>query len=476
MSEMAAWRLRLSAVERSESLLAVAALLATALLALAGIHKLGTPGLLAPLAIAALIVLLTRPLLAVGLVVALTIICEGPSFGILTFTAHFYAHVYKYLTVLDVMVAVAILSVAIELMRSRRRLWLPGPLRPALVLLPLAMLVGVVVGSAAGTNIRYAFASEDVLFYLLLLPLAVANLELDTRRVTQLLAALGALASVKAVLGLIEIAGHHGSPIEGTARLTYYEPAANWLVLIAILAVLAALLMRARPPVWLVFSSPLLFACLLLSYRRSFWIAAVLGILLVLAISSSPGGRRLLVLAGAGVALTIWLIGTVNFQSQLPIVKRAASLSPSKLEANREDRYRLDERANVLGEIREHPLTGLGIDVPWAATVRPLPVEHEEGRQYVHFAALWFWLKLGILGLLSYVAVLAGAMTLAWRAWRNAPAPLLRAFGVASLAGMAGLVAMDTTASFTGVDPRFTVLFATQLGLLARLAYRRSAA
>ncbi len=32
---------------------------------------------------------------------------------------------------------------------------------------------------------------------------------------------------------------------------------------------------------------------------------------------------------------------------------------------------------------------------------------------------------------------------------------------------MAGLVAMDTTASFTGVDPRFTVLFASQVGLLA---------
>ncbi len=28
---------------------------------------------------------------------------------------------------------------------------------------------------------------------------------------------------------------------------------------------------------------------------------------------------------------------------------------------------------------------------------------------------------------------------------------------------------IDTTASFTGVDPRFTVLFATQVGLLALL-------
>lgn len=470
---MVARRLRLAALDRSELVLAATALAVTALLALAGIHKLGTAGLLAPLAIVALLCLLTRPLLAVCVVVGLTILCEGSSFGILTFTSHFYVHVYKYATLLDVLVTVAVLSVAIDLMRSRRGLWLPRPLRPALVFLALAMLVGAAVGHAAGASIRYALGSEDVLFYLLALSLAVANLQLDIRRVTQLLAGLGGLAVLKAVLGLIEVAGHYGAAVEGTSTLTYYEPAANWLVLIALLAILAAVLVRARPPLWMALSTPLLLACLLLSYRRSFWIAGALGIVLVLIISSSPGGRRLLGLTAVGVAATIWLLGSINFQSQLPIVKRAASLAPSKLEANQQDRYRLDERANVLGAIREHPFTGLGITVPWAASVRPLPVEREEGRQYVHFAALWFWLKLGILGLFAYVAVMAGAMALAWRTWRAATQPLLRAFGVASLAGMAGLVAMDTTASFTGVDPRFTVLFATQIGLLARVAFLR---
>jgi hypothetical protein len=471
---MLARRLRLGALDRSEAMVAAAAMAATALLALAGIHKLGAAGLLAPLAIVALVILLLRPLLAVCVVVGLTILCEGPTFGLLTFTTHFFVHVYKYLTLLDLLVGVAVLSVAIELMRTRRPLWVPRPLRPAVVFLSLGMLVGAVVGHAAGAGIRFALGSEDVLFYLLALPLAVANLQLDTRRLTQLLAGAGALAALKAVLGLIEVAGHYGSAIEGTATLSYYEPTANWLILIAVLAILAAVLMRARPPLWMTLSAPLLLACLALSYRRSFWIAAVLGIVLVLLIATSPGGRRVLVQAVTALAVTIWLLGSINFQSQLPIVKRVASLSPSKLEANQQDRYRLDERANVLAAIGEHPFTGLGITVPWSASAHPLPVEREEGRQYVHFAALWFWLKLGILGLLAYVAVMVGSMTLAWRAWRVAQEPLLRAFGLASLAGIAGLVAMDTTASFTGVDPRFTVLFATQLGLLARLASRRS--
>jgi hypothetical protein len=35
---------------------------------------------------------------------------------------------------------------------------------------------------------------------------------------------------------------------------------------------------------------------------------------------------------------------------------------------------------------------------------------------------------------------------------------------------MIGLVVIDTTASFTGVEARFTVLFAVQVGLLALIA------
>jgi hypothetical protein len=241
--------------------------------------------------------------------------------------------------------------------------------------------------------------------------------------------------------------------------------------MIAILGVFAAALARAKLPLWTLLASPLLIACLLLSYRRSFWIGAVLGLLLVLMLGTSPVGRRLLVPAGLGVAAAIWLLGSINFQGGIPIVKRAVSLAPSKLQASAEDRYRLDERANVLAEIRAHPISGLGMAIPWAATAQTLPLEgQKEGRQYVHFAALWFWLKLGVLGLCAYVGFMLGGMWLAWQAWRESSEPLLRAFGLASLCGIVGLLAIDTTASFTGVDVRFTVLFATQIGLLALIA------
>jgi hypothetical protein len=463
-------RLRLPALTSGELLGALLAAGATALLAFAGIDKLGGAGVLLPVAAVLAAIMLARPLAAVTLVVGLAVFCEGSSFGILTFTSHLYTQVYRDISLLDVLVALALASVGLDVLRHRRPLRVPRPLAPALALLALAMVAGVVTGRAAGASLRFAVASEHVLAYLLLLPLAVANLDLDRRQVMGLLRAAMALAIVKATLGLIEVAGHYGTPIEGATTLTYYEPAANWLIMIAMLAVVAALLARVRLPLWVLLGSPLLVACLVLSYRRSFWIGAVLGLLLVLMLGTSAAGRRLLVPAALGVLAAILLLGSVNFQSQSPIVKRVTSLAPSKLETNVQDSYRLDERANVLAAIGENPITGLGVTIPWSATAAPLSAEHEEGRQYVHFAALWYWLKLGLLGLFAYVGLIAGSMWVAWEAWRRSPEPLLRAFALASLCGIAGLIAIDTTASFTGVEPRLTLLLGMQVGLLAILA------
>jgi O-Antigen ligase len=467
---MGARRLRAGTLGDGQPILVAAATGLTALLAFAGVHRLGTAGALVPLAVVLGCILLSRPLWAVTLVVTLVVLCEGPQFGILTFASHLYIQVYGDISMLDVLVALAVLAVAIDVLRHRRPLLLPRPLALPLAILALAMVVGAITGYTAGATLRFAVASEHILGYLLLLPIAVANLDLERSQVERLLVGAAALAIVKAVLGLIEVAGHYGVPIEGTATLTYFEPTANWLIMIVLLGILAAVLAHVRPPLWMLLGSPLLIACLVLSYRRSFWIGATLGLLLVLLLGTSPAGRRVLVVACLGVAAAIWLLGSVNFQSQLPLAKRVASLAPAKLEANAEDRYRLDERANVLGAIREHPIAGIGMGIPWSADVQPLSVEHEEGRMYVHFAALWFWLKLGVLGLFAYVGILLGSMTLAWQVWRHSREPLLSFFGLASLCGLAGLVAIDTTASFTGVDARFTVLLGAQLGLLALLA------
>lgn len=466
---MSARRLRLRELDIGELRVAAVASCATALVALLAVYKDGMAGLLVPLALATVLILLYRPLALAVVVVGLTILCEGPTFGFLHFTSKLYIQIYKGLTPLDILVVLVVLAVGIDAIRRRRPVRVPRALIPGVVMLLLAMLVGIITGHAAGVSLRTVVLSENVLVYVLLLPVVLANLNVDRRQVTILLGGAVALAILKATLGLVEVLGHYGEKFEGTSTLTYYEPTANWLIMIALLWAFATILARARPPRWVLLASPLLIASLALSYRRSFWIAAVLGLLLVLLLGTSPIGRRMLLPTGLMLALAIVLLGSIHLQNQIPAVKRVESLAPSKLTTNVEDRYRLDERANVLGEIRRDPITGLGMSVPWQAIVQPLSAEHENGREYVHFAALWFWLKLGVLGLVAYFAILAGAAVLAWRAWRRSAERLLRAFGLASLCGLAGLVVIETTATFTGVDPRFTVLLCAQIGLLALL-------
>ena len=425
---------------------------------------------MAPLALALVLLLLMRPLLCVCLTGGLAILCESQSFGLFTFQAHFYDTFYKRFTPLDVLVILTAVSVALDMLRRSRPFRFPRELRFVSVIIALGMICGLAMGKNGGGALKSLVLAENLIFYLLLLPLAIANLDVEPSRLRPVIGGLFALAIVKSLLGLAEVAAHKGVSIEGSANLTYYEPTANWVVMVALLGIMAAVLARLRPPLWMLLGSPLLIASLVLSYRRSFWIATVVGVLLVVLLALSPVGRRLLVPTALLVAAGIWLLGSINFQSNSPIVKRAASLSPTSLTTNVEDRYRIDERTNVAADVKAKPIAGLGINVPWTAGKRPLPIEHEDAREYVHFALLWWWMKLGILGLIAYPLLLLSAARLAWKVWRSGHEPLFRLFGLASLCGLAGLVIAETTATFTGAELRFTVVLGVHVGLLALLA------
>ncbi len=458
---MVARRLRFN-----ELALAAALAAAAALVGYAAMKKLGSAGLLAPLGFALIVALLRRPLLITCLVVGLAVICEGPDFGLFTFTAQLYTHA----TVMNVMVALVVLSVGIDMLRHKRRPRVPRALGIPVALLAFAALAGLVTGHGTGISVSRELHNENLLDYLIFLPLAVANLDLTRRDIERLLKFVYALAILKALLGLADVASGYAPPIEKTAALTYYEPTANWLMLVALLGLVGAALARLRPPLWALLGSPLILAALLLSYRRSFWIAALLGVMLVVVLAVSPVGRRMLIPVALLLIAAVWLLSSVHVGGSSPLLQRATSLSPSKISNNVEDRYRLDERVNVLADIKKSWVTGIGMGVPWKADARPLPIEHESGRRYVHFAVLWYWLNLGILGFLAYLGLLLGGALLAWRVWRRGAEPIIRAFGIGSLCAIAGLAVIETTASFTGVDTRFTVLFGAQLGILALLA------
>ncbi|HST43166.1 MAG TPA: hypothetical protein VLK58_26810, partial [Conexibacter sp.] len=223
---------------------AVAGGIATALIAFVATRRLGTEGLLAPLALVLATIVLLRPILAVGLLMLVAIAFEG-IVGAGTVPS-LYAPLGGRVSPFELLTVLALVAVAADVLRTRRPLRLPPrPLTFALALLALAMCSGVVTALGNGVGVRTAIEALRVLVTLLLLPIAIVNLDVSQRQLKLLLGAAVALAIVKATAGLILTGSGGGLEIEDGASLTFYEPAANWTMLVAVVAVVAALLQRA---------------------------------------------------------------------------------------------------------------------------------------------------------------------------------------------------------------------------------------
>jgi O-Antigen ligase len=460
----------------------LAALLAggAGLFALLVAHRIGWLAvLLALVGGAAALALLERPGLLVGAAVVLTVLVEGrDATQILPDAADIYEPVVGGVLPLELLTLLILVAVGIDVLR-RRELLLPEPLTVPLLALVLAIVFGLTVGHFGGAGGSDMLAALRTLLYLVIFPLVVVNVVRTRAQLRTALGILIALALVKAVIGVASVVGGFGlaSPEPGGAEtiLTYYESTANWLLTLFILGFAAALAAGARLPWWAWATAPLALASLVLSYRRSFWIGTAVGFVLVVLLGSGRFGRRVMLplLAVVGVGLALTLSGHVVTEQQSPLIKRAQSLDPTKLKTNKEDRYRLDERRNVLADIGEHPITGVGIGNGWAERY-PVSVAREGARNYVHFVALWYWLHLGILGLAAYLWIFGAAIVAGFKLWKRGPEPWLRAIGLGFVGSLAALMIAETTASFTGIELRATVVIGAALGLLA--AARRVAA
>ncbi len=424
--------------------------------------------LLPPIAL----VLLLRPEITLLLLVAGVIVLESDDETFLAALANassFYGGTpVAGLGVIDLLAAALVAGVAVRAARDRRLL-LPDPFTLPLLLLAAAVLFGLVQGiSAGGDPVDMANTLRRIL-PLILVPFAAVNVLRTRRQVELAVRILLVLVAYKVVTGLLAAATGAGRALDGT-NLVFYSSLPNLLLMGFLVTAVASLVGRARMTAaawWLV---PLALGVLALSYRRNFWIATALAILIVLLVGSGRRGRALLIPGGLLLACAVVAGFTVvsNAQSQSPIIQRAQSLSPSKLQASSDDRYRLDEQRNVVEELRRHPLTGIGIGVPWTAR-HPLAEYFENGRYYSHVAVLWYWLKLGLAGLAAYLLLVFATVHTGLRLWRRAAPRRDRALGLAVAATMLGLAVAETTGSFVGVDSRTTILVAAVLGGLAAL-------
>ena len=454
---------------------ALAALLGGILALLAA--KAGPLALLLPGLLVASIALAFVPRATATIAVVAVAVLEADPAG---FLGGYTARYYETLPALpvrphEVLLVIAAAGVALERSRTRKPVATPGALTLPLLTLAVAAVCGVVVGRAADASAIDMLNGLRSVLTLALVPFLVVNL-IETRRDLEwVLGAAVAVVAVKTAFGGLAWLIGAGRVIEGTV-LTYYAPLANLLLMAYVLGVLAARLRGARLPRFVLWLAPFALAVLILSFRRNFWIALVLGAVLVLLVAVGARGRLLLVPAGVLILISLYfgLTALSGSQSDSPVVQRAQSLTPSKVQGNAQDRYRLDEQHNVRAEIGRHPVLGIGLGVPWTARY-PLAQALPGGRQYTHVLVFWYWLKLGLLGVFAYAWIMVAGVRTGLRVWRTDLDPRIQGAGLGLAAALVGLAVAETTGSFSGVEPRETVLLAVMLGWLAAAQRLRTA-
>ncbi len=448
------------AVRRGPAALALGAVAVAAGFAVTAI---GPPALLVAPAAVALYLLLTRPGVALGTLLVVTVILEEDDEGFLPVTSRFYEPLFAVASATDLLLAAVVVSYVLDLGRRGEPPRLPGPFTFPLLLLAGATVMGAIVGYSNGGDGYGIGLAVRTLAYVLVIPLVCVHV-LRTR--TSLMAFAGGavfLGVYKGLEGTIAWLAGAGHPLE-EGTITYFPPTANLVLLVFLLGLAAAVGERLSLPRWVWAAAPLAAIALFFSYRRSFWIAAVLALLVVVGLGRQRH-RVLPIVVGLGLALWASIALAGGSEAESLVAARAQELDFSRVASNPSDRYRLGELRNVTRELRASPITGLGLGVPWTVEYS---FEYKPGaRNYTHVAALWYWLKLGLVGLAAYIWLMGTALRTAFRISRAPGDRILRAAGAALVGAFVAVLLVELTAAFTGTNLRFTVVLAALIGWLA---------
>lgn len=308
--------------------------------------------------------------------------------------------------------------------------------------LPLLLFFGVSMVSAAISVIGSGSDFQDVArvfrmvcYYLLFF--VITNLVTEQARVRLLIKGLFAIAlvtgaamvvqaglgdSVVLMPGRIENAASMGQ-IFGTLRIL---PPGQTLLFVAFISAICLLVfMRDRP---VLFSGPLLMlpilgAGILLTYNRSYWVAAIIGVLILLLITATDNKLRLVTLLAVvcisgGTIIAMYGDSGGKLGTMVDAVShRFSSLFAGK-ELSRSNPIddRRTENQYAIAQFTSHPLVGIGL----GADYRPeIYGEGDKLTYYVHNAYLWLLTDMGIIGFLCFSWLYACFIARAAMHWKR---------------------------------------------------------
>lgn len=439
---------------------AVVALVVSALVAtLAGAVVAAQPvaiGLLAGLAV--IVRWPTATFLA--LLIACQEVAPTGSYGAAEFFLTFGSDLYKTTLLGFPVVAVAAVVALLAALG-----WSDGPGLSLRRSWPLLGLLGVVLAAALLQGAGFDTLVRLGLPYLLaVVGVCLAATTARQPGGWQLVNRVGAIGLVVMALGGVYFLVTTGGSVDGSGRTTLFYDSA--LPAVAGAVFIYGVVVAGRPSVRsavVTLIAPV--TIVLLSGRRSIWLAVVIVLAVLLIARYGRRVVRVVAIAGIGAGLAAALVpGVVNgIGSQIDVVQQTVQGS----DADQGTEGHLDDVTLGIDYAKDTPFLGRGYDSP------PLPGLFVQSEQlYVHNDALQVWLLYGPLAGGLMLTCMAAALVAGWRALRKPP--------VTALVGTSAVFLMiwpfaGMTAAFASTTYRWPVLLGMAIGaVLLRLdALRR---
>jgi O-Antigen ligase len=210
------------------------------------------------------------------------------------------------------------------------------------------------------------------------------------------------------------------------------------------IAVLVLAPIRSRPIRFAAIAMVLLnAACLVLTYERTFWLATVVGLGLI--VLKGDAAQRIKSVALGALLVVVSLVGLATLSPGSIEAARVRLLSLGQGASDQSIRARIAETRPMLHKIDERPVEGwgLGDDIVWGM---PWVDVSAKATPFAHNGYLWLAWKLGVVGALLLVLLMA------WSVIARGPPDLTareRAVRHGAQAGM--LVMLIVTVTFPSV-------------------------
>ncbi len=291
----------------------------------------------------------------------------------------------------------------------------------------------------------FKWAREFAPFFTLLLIFVIAD-QSDRKSILILIAilfAIGFYIAINNVWMYIRAL----QDIEYFWQITSFRKTANEPFLFAMLTISFALFIHFKA-LWIRFllllTIVLFSSALFVTFSRGYWVGALFSLMILFLLAAKPIKKRLLIQIALLFAV-LWLILQLYFGNFGELIIQAVAERFTSIGESIKDASvigRIVETQTVWNLIKHNPIVGYGLGMTYSF-ISPIP--REMPTWYVHNGYLYIFFKLGIFGLLSFLAFYIKSIKMGFRFQKNSVDPFLRAIFLGFLAVLIGMLLVSMT-------------------------------